>query len=304
MNFKSIFTLVILYSTILSAQVNSNPNLDFYPLQTGDIWFYTWTYQNGSDSTFSLEEVLHDTTLINGKKYFIKRVQEFKDRKRTTPTRTYNKFQRVDKTMGFIFQFDTKEPFPNERIIFNLSSEKGDTTILDSHGFIMICTNIGTGVVFNTPRENKSYFFANTDSYSYLAREIGEIRFVTGLYGDLSAKILLSAKVSGMYYGDSLTISSTEINFTIPIFSLSQNYPNPFNPETTISYSMPKSEHVTLKIYDLLGREVATLVDEFQNPGSFHSTFNTLHSSISSGVYFYRLQAGSFSETKKLVLMK
>lgn len=88
---------------------------------------------------------------------------------------------------------------------------------------------------------------------------------------------------------------------------LYQNYPNPFNPETTISYSIPKGEHVTLKVYDLLGREVATLVDEFKQPGNYNATFNvkTLHAtSLSSGIYFYRLQCGSFSETRKFALMK
>jgi len=87
-------------------------------------------------------------------------------------------------------------------------------------------------------------------------------------------------------------------------FSLSQNFPNPFNPETTISYSIPKSEHVTLRIYDVLGSEVATLVDEFKNAGNYNSQFSTRNFQLSSGVYFYRLQAGSYSETKKLILMK
>ncbi|OGU65023.1 MAG: hypothetical protein A2499_06190 [Stygiobacter sp. RIFOXYC12_FULL_38_8] len=91
-------------------------------------------------------------------------------------------------------------------------------------------------------------------------------------------------------------------------FRLEQNYPNPFNPETTISYSIAKSEHVTLKVYDLLGREVATLVNEYKQPGNYKATLNIGHlersREMASGVYFYRLQAGSYSETKKLILMK
>lgn len=85
---------------------------------------------------------------------------------------------------------------------------------------------------------------------------------------------------------------------------LFQNYPNPFNPETTISYSIPKSEHVTLKIYDLLGREVATLVDEYKQAGTYNSKLNTQNFQLPTGVYFYRLQSGGYSETKKFVLMK
>ena len=85
-------------------------------------------------------------------------------------------------------------------------------------------------------------------------------------------------------------------------YSLSQNYPNPFNPSTVIQYQIPLAGKVTLKIYDILGREVRTLVNEFQQNGSYSITFNALH--LSSGVYFYRIQAGSFIETKKMLLLK
>ena len=93
-------------------------------------------------------------------------------------------------------------------------------------------------------------------------------------------------------------------------FTLSQNYPNPFNPTTTISFSLPQAGNVTLKVFDALGREVATLVNEFKSEGAYNVQFNG--SSLSSGIYFYRLQAhqieggqaGSYVDTKKLVLMK
>jgi hypothetical protein len=92
-------------------------------------------------------------------------------------------------------------------------------------------------------------------------------------------------------------------------FSLEQNYPNPFNPSTKISWQSPVSSHQTLKIYDVLGNEVATLVDEYREAGSYEVTFDA--SELSSGIYFYRiaihsdkLTAGSFVETKKMLLIK
>jgi photosystem II stability/assembly factor-like uncharacterized protein len=80
-------------------------------------------------------------------------------------------------------------------------------------------------------------------------------------------------------------------------YGISQNYPNPFNPTTTINYQLPVNGFVTLKIYDLLGRKVATLVNGRQNAGYYYATFNA--SNLPSGVYFYRLQAGSFMQTRK-----
>lgn len=85
-------------------------------------------------------------------------------------------------------------------------------------------------------------------------------------------------------------------------FRLEQNYPNPFNPSTKISWQSPVSGHQTLKVYDVLGNEVATLVNEFTNAGNYKIDFNA--SALSSGVYFYKLQAGSFIQTKKMILIK
>jgi CubicO group peptidase (beta-lactamase class C family) len=108
------------------------------------------------------------------------------------------------------------------------------------------------------------------------------------------------------YWSDSMTVNLlTEVDeeIVIPsVFRLEQNYPNPFNPSTTISFSIPISEFVTLKVYDVLGNEVTILVDEYKPTGSYEVDFNAIN--LPSGVYLYKLQAGNFVETKKLILLK
>jgi hypothetical protein len=86
------------------------------------------------------------------------------------------------------------------------------------------------------------------------------------------------------------------------VFSLAQNYPNPFNPVTSIKYSVPKMSHVKLVIYDVIGREVAALVNEVKNPGNYAVSFDA--SNYASGVYFYRMESGDFTDVKKMVLIK
>ncbi|MBK9096606.1 MAG: T9SS type A sorting domain-containing protein [bacterium] len=105
--------------------------------------------------------------------------------------------------------------------------------------------------------------------------------------------ILGSSSVSG--------IDDSE-NYIPDTYVLYQSYPNPFNPTTTIKYSLPNSDVVSLKVFDILGREVAVLVNEYKPSGTYAAEFNA--SEFASGVYFYRLQSGNFVQTKKMVLIK
>lgn len=94
-----------------------------------------------------------------------------------------------------------------------------------------------------------------------------------------------------------------DVSSNLPMkFELSQNYPNPFNPSTVISYTIPKATIVTLKVYDVLGKEVATLVNQFQTANSYKVTLNA--SSLSTGVYLYKIVAGNVTMTKKMLLLK
>ncbi len=101
----------------------------------------------------------------------------------------------------------------------------------------------------------------------------------------------------GFKYSNIITI-----NLTPSRFELFQNYPNPFNPTTTIQYAIPKAEHVTLKVYDELGKEVSTLVNENKEAGQYRVNFNG--SNFASGIYYYRITAGDFTEVKKLMLLR
>ena len=127
----------------------------------------------------------------------------------------------------------------------------------------------------------------------------------------------LSYHVKSVDLSDQLSIPSNQINYWVegqipdsPVkndikpdkYSISQNYPNPFNPVTKINFALPKQGFVTLKIYDIAGREIKTLVNEFKQIGYYSVDFNG--SSLSSGVYFYKIQSGNFVSVKRMVLIK
>ncbi|MBL1121836.1 MAG: T9SS C-terminal target domain-containing protein [Ignavibacteriae bacterium] len=110
-------------------------------------------------------------------------------------------------------------------------------------------------------------------------------------------------------FANQLTIGVEQEGFLLNEFNLFQNYPNPFNPNTVISYQLPVISNVTLKVYDLLGREIVTLVNEEKPAGTYEVEFNS-HSGLSgirdlpSGIYFYQLKTGNYIETKKMLMIK
>jgi hypothetical protein len=105
------------------------------------------------------------------------------------------------------------------------------------------------------------------------------------------------------YNGSYIYSKIVEVNFGLPTkFIVYQNYPNPFNPITTIKYQIVQKSQVHLKVYDILGKEVLSLVDEEQEIGYYNIKVNSIN--LSSGVYLYKLQAGDFVQTKKMVLLR
>jgi hypothetical protein len=120
-------------------------------------------------------------------------------------------------------------------------------------------------------------------------------------YGDFSTSFGFFVQLDDISVGGVTSVEQTDP--AIPErFGLSQNYPNPFNPTTTIGFHLPKSSFTTLKIYNALGQEVATLVDKQLSPGTFKSEWDA--SGMASGMYFARLTAGQYTETRKLMLVK
>ncbi|MBI1937143.1 MAG: family 16 glycosylhydrolase [Ignavibacteriales bacterium] len=154
--------------------------------------------------------------------------------------------------------------------------------------------------------------FQRVGKYSALEIELPAVEVYSGLLDIHFAAEIDRPILSGIiieYAGATDVEEKESLNLD---FHLQQNYPNPFNPSTTIEYVIPNVEtgyipsprHVTLKIYDIVGREITTLVDEYQQSGKHNVEFRMQNAELSSGIYFYQLTAGSFSQTRKMLLLK
>ncbi|MFA6572242.1 MAG: T9SS type A sorting domain-containing protein, partial [Bacteroidota bacterium] len=124
---------------------------------------------------------------------------------------------------------------------------------------------------------------------------------------ELFCCVLSPTNIQGIWAAGSLgkckTITGVNDYNDLPTeFSLMQNYPNPFNPSTTIKYHVPVSGFVKLNVFDVLGREIAVLVNEFKQVGDYRVTFNA--GDLPAGVYSYRIQSGKYQETRNLILLK
>jgi hypothetical protein len=155
-------------------------------------------------------------------------------------------------------------------LITNLDRAHTDNTFFGTNPFVLPVMKDGSHDIF-----------LNSNSYI-------ELPIVSAT--DISSELVFAQEQSSIFTSEPYE------------FSLSQNYPNPFNPATMIEYTIAKADKVELKVYDLLGREVSTLVNTVQNPGSYNVTFNAVN--LSTGVYFYKLTTGSFTDIKKMMLIK
>ncbi len=155
-------------------------------------------------------------------------------------------------------------------------------------------------------RNNKNYSFPDSMIYTKITNNKPMVASV-GLIPNWQVfyyvwEDSIDGRINFVGRKELLPFGAVEPEAVIKDFQLYQNYPNPFNPVTVIRYDIPSASFVTLKVYDVLGREVARLVNEEKQPGRYQVLFNA--SRFSSGIYFYRMKAGSFVKTNKLILLK
>jgi hypothetical protein len=208
----------------------------------------------------------------------------------------YTNLGGIDTVRGLAYEYDSLKTDPNFYGVVALSGMSG-ASVTDAYPDMdhIITphvesgrttadqrTFIGSGPYIVAPGEVRTVGFAlaagasldNLQAHADTARDLWKNSFVTGVTSDR----------------------------TPAVFSLSQNYPNPFNPNTVVSYQLPVVSSVRLVVYDLLGREVAVLVNEKKTPGTYEVKFDA--GGLASGVYFYRLTAGEFVQVRKLLLLR
>lgn len=208
---------------------------------------------------------------------------------------------KISNKYNYFFKFDGSGKVTDETALFKfLPDSTWDDTLeitfnYDEYGRIIQMGQF-TWFHYNQGGNLDSMVITHTVFSGYLANK--------GTFVDSYGNSITLPNYSGYnhFYYSSFITGIKEDKLNNKTFTLSQNYPNPFNPMTTINYSIPSAGFVTLKVYDILGREIASLVNDEKQPGEYSVKFDG--SGLSSGIYFYHLQSGKFTSTKKLILMK
>ncbi len=284
---KMFFLLFIfLFVKITYSQLDSNR---YFPLQIGDQWDYRVDVHvpGGNISTEYLSVSIVDSQVIDSVRYFVfSSSLPF-----TFPVSKYFRsdedkvfcYDEEDSSDCFIYRFD----LPVGIKYYNCKNFENEISFIDTVYFWDQMDIIQI--------QNLNQFSEHYGIYEAFVPGIVEYSYY-----------LLGCKIGGILYGTLLSERTEEI---FQNYLIEQNYPNPFNPSTKIKYNLPAAGNVTLKVFDVLGKEVKTLVDEYKDTGSYELDFNA--NELSSGVYFYRIAihsdrivSGSFIETKKMILMR
>ena len=256
---------------------------DYFPFKMGN----NWTYYNTTDTTFKRTYLVKDSLQIGGNKYYVFGLQNstIGDTIRKDEKGRILKFIKGKGEVWFDF---TKED--NSNYLFAGYASFNYSVTVKKNVTVKTIKNTFTGciqLIFNpTPQ------VVDADMDYTFAPDAGLIR-------------KLGAKNHDLLYSYKTGITGIErgIGEKLPAdFRLFQNYPNPFNPVTKIKYALPAAAFVQIKIFDLLGREVICLENEYKNSGNYEVEFDGKN--LAGGLYFCNFNAGNFSEVKKMILLR
>jgi hypothetical protein len=313
--YSFIFFLLILVFNISIAQNAS----DFYfPLRVGNFWKYYTPGNSGGWGARTVIESIEGTDIIDGKLYFRLKGIEIMDSNPSDSTIFHVLWIRKDSAGNILlgafgestdidsaFIFNPEYPlFPNEFLNVGYSREFFQSNrgiyVQDSVVSVTETVNVPAGTFTNClkirDRHKDTSGTITFVEYHYYARGIGEV---------MTVREIPTYQVHTNYlieYNATTKVEEFIVDNVPEKIVLYQNYPNPFNPMTVIRFSLPRRENVTLEVFDVLGRDVAMLVNEQMDAGEHSVIFDA--SGLTSGVYFYRLQAGKFVSLKKMVLIR
>ncbi|NIV12153.1 MAG: T9SS type A sorting domain-containing protein [Aliifodinibius sp.] len=289
----SIFVFIMCMPVLLA----QNP-LDFFPHHEGDIWEY-WYDENPPGGYVIRQNAITKDSLGNDGRHYIE-------------TTLFNKFI-LDTATFEVYRYYSNPLYKDKW--YKLDADSGDTWIVwqDSsgqHQFLAVVSD-----VYQEPYFNQAVTIKIIDYYMhtvgvpeslwttthYLASNFGLVR--TDVEFSSPEYLIRGAIIDSVLYGNVTSIEQVEKDRTPKTFTLHQNYPNPFNPTTTIKYELSAAAKVELTVYDLLGREVKTLVNTYHPTGTYRVQFDGTQ--LSSGIYSYTLKTPQGAViSKKMVLLK
>ena len=270
---------------------------NYFPMAVGNIYVYESTSIYPPFTTRSKVKITKDT-VVDGKRfyYFSPSLPGFW---------LYGNWYRVNGSTGVVNALANNYScnyLVNEKYVDSLGSRKNDN-LLKCGANLSNCNDTTNFSVFGIPTKQKEFGEDGlVFTYRTYSKYFGITQVIT-IEGTSSTQDLVGCRINGVTYGDTLLTGVESVTSEVPeSYSLGQNYPNPFNPRTVVSFSLPVDSKVSIKVYDVMGREMQTLVNERMGAGRYSVQWDA--GTYPSGVYFYQMKTGNFTETRRMILIK
>ena len=320
--FCIIFT-ALLFLVLQPAHAQTEEEIDealrYYPLEVGNYWEYKEVYSFiPPETTYFSIEVVADTTLANGQEYKKMRSinnpfqahYEFEEVVNEDNQQVAYYLERVDEATANIYQWKPEEEDPFREVLIDSL-----LTPMNEHHDARRWPNLETFTAYRQSDEGATLSLFGEDIavrkfiidgllfYEYFLAENFGLSYIYAGEGTYYTSNLIYFKDHlGNEYGESVLVSTPEEPELPQAATLSQNYPNPFNPGTQIDYALPEAAEVRIEVFNLMGQQVAELVNQRQTAGNYTVAFDA--GTLASGVYLYRLTTGTTIITQKMTLVK